>query len=93
MDWVRDRGRKVGCSLRKCAIPDRSVPRQGVFDFFASEGEHEARDATRMPAEALRGAHRLAKVPVHRALDRSNVVEPRFDLDHQQGTGRFVERK
>ena len=67
--------------------------RDSAFDFVAGEGEQEPTDPTRRPADALSGARRFAKVPVHRPLDRPDVVEPRLDLDDQQRSTRFVERE
>ena len=74
-------------------MPDRAVPRQRGIDFVAGKGEQDTGDPTRTPAEAVRCTHRLAKVPIHRSLDRSDVVEPGLDLDHQQRTRGFVERQ
>lgn len=72
---------------------DRTVASQLVIDFIGRQRQEPAGDALRVPADPLRSADRLANVPVHRALDRADIVDPGLDLDDDERACRLVEGK
>lgn len=64
---------------------------EDALDFIARKHEQPADDPPRAPTEPQRGVARRTPIPGELALDRSEVVESRLDLDDEQGLGPWVE--
>lgn len=86
----QDPGHLVGTDRKPNGerFPIRS---QSGFDLFAREHHQPGHHALRPPAELPTDAIDIALVPTQLALDRPEVVEPRLDLDDDEGPGPPVE--
>ena len=69
-----------------------AIRSQGGLDLFAREHHQPCRDARRPPAELPTDSIDIALVPTELALDGPEVVEPRLDVDDDEGPGPSVER-
>jgi hypothetical protein len=63
------------------------------LDVVTGEGKHADLQATRSPSESARCVPRHPLIPAELTFDAAEIVEPRLDLDDEEGAGSSIEGK